>query len=173
MHPFLILLVGMIVILGGIIVLRLNAFLALIGAAIVVSFLAPGDQVIKISRVAEAFGKTAGSVGIARRAWATSDKVINTWPSEKLLHWLDARGHRRANHGAPVLSDVAVTPSELDAPPTRKLRTAAEPPPAAPAKARRATKTPTPAKPAARKPPARKTAAPPKKNAAGQKRAKR
>ena len=64
MHPFLILLVGMIVILGGIIALRLNAFLALIGAAIVVSFLAPGDQVIKIARVAEAFGKTAGSVGI-------------------------------------------------------------------------------------------------------------
>ena len=64
MHPFLILLVGMIVILGGIIGLRLNAFLALIGAAIVVSFLAPGEQVMKIARVAEAFGKTAGSVGI-------------------------------------------------------------------------------------------------------------
>ena len=64
MHPFLILLIGMIVILGAIIGLRLNAFLALIGAAIVVSFLAPGDQVLRISRVAEAFGKTAGSIGI-------------------------------------------------------------------------------------------------------------
>ena len=64
MHPFLILLVGMIVILGGIIGLRLNAFLALVVAAIVVSFLAPGDEVLRISRVADAFGKTAGSVGI-------------------------------------------------------------------------------------------------------------
>ena len=64
MHPFLILLIGMIVILGGIIGLRLNAFLALVVAAIVVSFLAPGDQVLRISRVADAFGKTAGSVGI-------------------------------------------------------------------------------------------------------------
>ncbi|MEP7000442.1 MAG: gluconate permease, partial [bacterium] len=64
MHPFLILLIGMIVILGAIIGLRLNAFLALIVAAIVVSFLAPGEQAVKIARVAEAFGKTAGSIGI-------------------------------------------------------------------------------------------------------------
>ena len=64
MHPFVILLVGMLVIMGAIIGLRLNAFLALVGAAIVVSFLAPGEQAVKISRVAEAFGRTAGSIGI-------------------------------------------------------------------------------------------------------------
>jgi GntP family gluconate:H+ symporter len=64
MHPFLILLIGMVVILGAIIVLRLNAFLALIGAAIIVSFLAPGLPGLKIARVAEAFGRTAGSIGI-------------------------------------------------------------------------------------------------------------
>ncbi len=64
MHPFLILLVGMAVILGAIIVLRLNAFLALIGAAIIVSFLSPGLPGLKIARVAEAFGRTAGSIGI-------------------------------------------------------------------------------------------------------------
>ena len=64
MHPFLILLIGMVVILGAIIVLRLNAFLALIGAAIIVSFLAPGAPALRIARVAEAFGRTAGSIGI-------------------------------------------------------------------------------------------------------------
>ncbi|MDB4883877.1 MAG: Gluconate transporter [Gemmatimonadetes bacterium] len=64
MHPFLILFVGMVVILGAIIGLRMNAFLALLGAAIVVSFLAPGDPTLRITRVAEAFGRTAGSVGI-------------------------------------------------------------------------------------------------------------
>jgi len=64
MHPFLILLIGMVVILGAIIVLRLNAFLALIGAAIIVSFLAPGVPALRIARVAEAFGRTAGSIGI-------------------------------------------------------------------------------------------------------------
>jgi GntP family gluconate:H+ symporter len=64
MHPFLILLTGMVVILGAIVVLRLNAFLALIGAAIIVSFLSPGVSGLKIARVAEAFGRTAGGIGI-------------------------------------------------------------------------------------------------------------
>jgi DNA polymerase (family 10) len=41
-------------------------------------------------------------VGTARRAWATADNVINTWPTEKLLHWLDERGHRRARKPAPL-----------------------------------------------------------------------
>jgi DNA polymerase (family 10) len=31
-------------------------------------------------------------VGIARRAWATPDRVINTWPVEKLRAWLAERG---------------------------------------------------------------------------------
>jgi gluconate:H+ symporter, GntP family len=64
MHPILILLIGMATVVGAIVVLRLNAFLALIGAAILVSLLAPGEAAIKISRVAEAFGRTAGNIGI-------------------------------------------------------------------------------------------------------------
>ena len=47
-----------------IIVLRVHAFLSLITAAIVVSVLAPGGLAVKISRVAEAFGTTAGKIGI-------------------------------------------------------------------------------------------------------------
>src|SRR5256714_12879970 len=64
MHPMLILLVGMATILAGILGLRLNAFLALITAAIVVSLLAPGEPAVKIARVAEGFGRTAGTIGI-------------------------------------------------------------------------------------------------------------
>lgn len=64
MHPFLILIVGLAVILVAIVGLRVHAFLALLGAAILVSFLAPGDDLTRISRVAEAFGRMAGSVGI-------------------------------------------------------------------------------------------------------------
>src|SRR5438067_13594 len=64
MHPLLILLVGMATILGGILGLRLNAFLALITAAIVVSLLAPGGPAAKVARVAEGFGRTAGTIGI-------------------------------------------------------------------------------------------------------------
>ena len=64
MAPLLVLLAGMVAVLGAIIVLRLHAFLALIGSAILVSLLAPGDPAVKIARVAEGFGRTAGSIGI-------------------------------------------------------------------------------------------------------------
>jgi GntP family gluconate:H+ symporter len=64
MPPLLILLVGMGTVIAAIVLLRLHAFLALIGAAILVSLLAPGEPATKISRVAEALGTTAGSIGI-------------------------------------------------------------------------------------------------------------
>lgn len=51
-------------VLGAIVVLRINAFLALVGGAITVSLLAPGPAEEKIPRVAEAFGDTAASIAI-------------------------------------------------------------------------------------------------------------
>ncbi len=66
--PLIILGVGMAVVLGLIIGLKLNAFLALITAAMVVSLLAVGllggDWWDSIARVAAAFGKSAGGIGI-------------------------------------------------------------------------------------------------------------
>lgn len=62
--PLLILLVGILTVVGMIVVFRINAFLALITAAIVVSVLAPGAWEDKIVRVATAFGATTGSIGI-------------------------------------------------------------------------------------------------------------
>ena len=64
MSPLLILLVGIATVVAAIIVLRLNAFLALIAAAIVVSLLAPGDPATKLATVAEGFGRTAGQLGV-------------------------------------------------------------------------------------------------------------
>lgn len=64
-HPLLILAIGVALVVGAIVVVRLNAFLALIGAAMVVSVLAPGPLDQKVTRVAEAFGTTAGSIAIA------------------------------------------------------------------------------------------------------------
>ncbi|MCC7362444.1 MAG: DNA polymerase/3'-5' exonuclease PolX [Anaerolineales bacterium] len=51
-------------------------------------------------------------VGIARRAWATPDQVINTWPLEKLRAWLASRGPGGAARlpvisGAPALKKTA------------------------------------------------------------------
>ena len=64
MHPLLILGIGVATVIGMIVVLRINAFIALISAALVVSLLAPGPLAEKVSRVAEEFGKTAGNIGI-------------------------------------------------------------------------------------------------------------
>ena len=64
MNPLIILAIGVAVVLGLILALRLNAFFALITAAIVVSLLASGETSEKITRVAEAFGATAGKIGI-------------------------------------------------------------------------------------------------------------
>ena len=76
MHPVMILLIGMATILAGIVLLRLNAFLALIIAAIVVSLLAPGEPALKIARVAEGFGRTAGTVGIVIALAAITGKAM-------------------------------------------------------------------------------------------------
>ena len=64
MHPLLILGIGVAIVIGMIVVLRINAFIALISAALVVSMLAPGPLAEKVSRVAQEFGETAGKIGI-------------------------------------------------------------------------------------------------------------
>jgi GntP family gluconate:H+ symporter len=64
LHPLIILVVGIVTVVLMITLLRMNAFVALITAALVVSMLAPGDLAGKIGRVATAFGNTAGSIGI-------------------------------------------------------------------------------------------------------------
>ena len=64
LSPWLIVGVGMLTVVGMILVLRLHAFLALISAALLVSFLAPGAAAVKVSRVAEAFGAAVTNIGI-------------------------------------------------------------------------------------------------------------
>ena len=55
---------GVALVLGLIIALKVNAFIALISAAIVVSLMSPGPFFLKMTRVAEAFGTGAGNIGI-------------------------------------------------------------------------------------------------------------
>jgi DNA polymerase (family X) len=91
-------------------------------------------------------------VGTARRAWATSDNVINAWPIERLLQWLDERGHRRPHAPRPVEASVVAPPPPAK-PPARKLppratarrkpsagKSARKPPTPASAKRKRASK---------------------------------
>ena len=64
LHPLIILVIGIVTVILMITLLRMNAFIALITSAIIVSLLAPGELAEKIARVARAFGNTAGSIGI-------------------------------------------------------------------------------------------------------------
>ncbi len=41
---------------------------------------------------AEEFDVLPYGIGTARRAWLSADKVINTWPVEQFLTWVNARG---------------------------------------------------------------------------------
>jgi GntP family gluconate:H+ symporter len=76
LHPLIILGIGIAIVIGMIVALRINAFLALITAAIVVSLLAPGEFAGKISRVAAAFGETAGKIGIVIALAAVIGKCL-------------------------------------------------------------------------------------------------
>ena len=68
MHPIVIMCLGMALVIGMIMWLRINAFISLITAAIVVSLLVPNESGSiasdAISRVATAFGNGCGSIGI-------------------------------------------------------------------------------------------------------------
>ncbi|TWT66221.1 Gnt-II system L-idonate transporter [Posidoniimonas polymericola] len=63
-YPFLVLAIGLAFVIGGIVVLRVHAFLALISAALVVSLMAPGEWGDKVPRVAAAFGDGAMGLGV-------------------------------------------------------------------------------------------------------------
>ncbi len=63
-YPLIVMGVGISCVLVLILVARLNAFIALVVSALVVSLMAPGMPEEKITRVANAFGSTCGSLGI-------------------------------------------------------------------------------------------------------------
>src|SRR5947207_14658170 len=108
MHPTLILLVGMATILAGIVLLRLNAFLALISAAIVVSLLAPVEPAVKIARVAEGFGRTAGTVGVVSALAAIIGKAMrDSGAADRIVQaFLSLLGEKRCAAALYTTGDV-------------------------------------------------------------------
>lgn len=63
-YPLWVMVAGIVTVLGLIIFVKTNAFIALITAAMVVSVLSPGDWSDKMARVARAFGESTGKIGI-------------------------------------------------------------------------------------------------------------
>jgi GntP family gluconate:H+ symporter len=96
--PLLIMALGTALVFGLILYVRANAFLALIIAALVVSLLAPGTGAIKVSRVAEAFGGIAGSIGIVIALAAIIGKaMLDSGAAERIIRSLIAKlGAKRA-----------------------------------------------------------------------------
>lgn len=97
-HPLIILAIAITTVIGLIIVLRINAFIALITAAIVVSLLAPGQMSEKISRVAIAFGNTAGKIGIVIALAAVIGKcLIDSGAADRVVRmFMKLLGEKRA-----------------------------------------------------------------------------
>ncbi|MDB5876571.1 MAG: gluconate transporter, partial [Ramlibacter sp.] len=86
MNPLLILLIGMTVVVGGILVLRLHAFLALLAGAICVLALTSSKIPIGV-RLGEGFGKTAGGVGIlVAMASVLGRTLMESGAAERIVH---------------------------------------------------------------------------------------
>lgn len=96
--PLAILAVGIAIVLGLIILLKVNAFIALISAAMVVSLLSPGAISDKISRVATAFGGTAGGIGIVIALAAVIGKcMLDSGAADRIVRaFLRVLGEKRA-----------------------------------------------------------------------------
>jgi GntP family gluconate:H+ symporter len=98
MWPLVTLVVGIATVLGLIIGLKVNAFIALITAAIIVSLMAPGAFSEKISRVAEEFGRSAGNIGIVIALAAVIGKcMLDSGAADRVVRsFLGMFGERRA-----------------------------------------------------------------------------
>lgn len=99
MNPLVILLIAIIAVVGMIIVLRVNAFIALIIAAILVSMLAPGKPEDKIARVAQEFGNVVGSIGIVIALAAIIGKcLMDSGAADQIVRsFLRVLGEKRAS----------------------------------------------------------------------------
>jgi H+/gluconate symporter-like permease len=97
--PLVILLIGVIAVIAMVIVLRVNAFIALIGAALLVSLLAPGPLAEKASRVAGAFGAVCGGIGIVIALAAVIGKcLMDSGAADRIVRsFLKVLGEKRAS----------------------------------------------------------------------------
>ncbi len=115
-YPLIILFVGVVTVIGMIIVLRLNAFIALITAAMLVSLMAPGALGEKISRVADAFGSAAGKIGIVIALAAVIGKcLMDSGAADKIVRsFLRVLGEKRTPEALAGASFVLAIPVFFD-----------------------------------------------------------
>ncbi|MCB1227238.1 MAG: hypothetical protein KDK99_15580 [Verrucomicrobiales bacterium] len=98
MHPLLILLLGTVVVIAGIVRLRIGAFFSLMLAALLVSFLAPGELADRVPRVLEALGGMAGRLSLIIACAAVIGKCMTeSGAADRIVRgFLKLFGERRA-----------------------------------------------------------------------------
>ncbi len=103
LSPLLVLAVGTATVVALIVAFRVNAFLALISAALLVSLVSPGPLPERVSRVAVAFGSTAGSIGIVIALAAVIGRcMMDSGAADRVVRlFLDLLGKERG--GAALL----------------------------------------------------------------------
>ncbi|UCG58607.1 MAG: TRAP transporter large permease subunit [Phycisphaerales bacterium] len=98
LNPIAILIIGVALLIAMIIVLRLNAFIALITTAIIVSLLSPGDFAEKVGRVGQAFGLVAANIAIVIALAAVIGKcLMDSGAADQIVRsFLKVLGEKRA-----------------------------------------------------------------------------
>ena len=98
MNPIGILIVGVVLLIAMILALRLNAFVALISSAIIVSLLSPGELADKVTRVGKAFGSVTGDIGIVIAMAAIIGKcMMDSGAADRVVRtFLKLLGEKRA-----------------------------------------------------------------------------
>lgn len=90
-YPLIVLAVGIVIVLGLILGAKLNAFLALITAAVVVSLMSGGPWSEKISRTAEAFGTRTGQIGLVIAMAAVIGKcMLDSGSADRIVRFMVA-----------------------------------------------------------------------------------
>lgn len=115
-NPLLILAIGIVTVVGMIIVLRVNAFIALITAALLVSLLSPGDWGGKMERVAASFGGFVGRIGIVIAMAAVIGKcLMDSGAADRIVRsFVRVLGERRAPEALCGASFVLAVPVFFD-----------------------------------------------------------
>lgn len=97
-EPLIALVLGITTVVALIVLLRFNAFVALVIAALMVSLLAPGPWEQKVQRVADAFGSSAAKIGIVIAMAAVIGKCLtDSGAADRIVRsFLKVLGERRA-----------------------------------------------------------------------------
>lgn len=99
--PMITLVVGIVSVLGMIIGLRMNAFLALIISAIIISLMVGGDPAARLDAVVSAFGSSAGGIGIVIAMAAIIGKcMLDNGSADRIVRWaVGITGESKASIG--------------------------------------------------------------------------